>query len=314
MSDSSELQLPGAAVPSHTAVVTLGTFDGVHLGHQAVIAKTIATAQEESRTSVVLTFEPHPLRVARPEAAPQLLTTIAEKTRLLEQLGADRVDVIPFTPYLARFTPRRFVEDVLVAHYGLAHLVVGHDHGFGKDRSGDVATLRAIGAEIGFEVTPVPALEIGDLPVSSSRIRTALVEGDVRTAAELLGRFYSLEGPVVQGEKRGRVLGFPTANVAVYPDKLLPKEGIYAVFVDIEPGSPLRHGVMHLGPRPTFFGFSPSAEVYLLDFDGDLYDRDIRVHFLQHIRDIARFESVEALQEEIRSDIDAARRIFDAAP
>lgn len=310
MSESSELHLPGAPAARHSAVITLGTFDGVHVGHRAVIETTIAVARRESRTSTVLTFDPHPLRVVRPEAAPQLLTTTAEKVRHLRDSGADRVEVIPFTAYLARFSPRRFVEDVLLAHFGLAHLVVGHDHGFGKDRSGDVETLRAIGAELGFSVTSVPPLHVGQAPVSSTRIRNLLMDGDVAGAAELLGRPYSLEGPVVRGEQRGRVLGFPTANVAIDADKLLPREGIYVTRVDLEGESQSRPAVMHLGPRPTFFGFSPSAEVYLLDFEGDLYDRDLRVHFLHRIRGIARFDSAEALQEAIRSDVAFAREWF----
>jgi len=310
MSDSSELHLPGPPAPPGSAVITLGTFDGVHLGHRAVIDKTIAIAERESRLSAVLTFDPHPLRVVRPDAAPRLLTTTAEKMDLLRRTGAARVDVIPFTAYLARFSPRRFVEDVLLAHYGLAHLVVGHDHGFGKDRSGDIETLRAIGAELGFSVTSVPALQLGDAPVSSTRIRNLLLAGDVAPAADLLGRPYSLEGPVVRGEQRGRVLGFPTANVAVDADKLLPREGIYVVQAVIDGETAPRPGVMHLGPRPTFFGFSPSAEVFLLDYEGDLYDRHLRVHFLHRIRDIARFESAEALQDAIRSDIEIARAWF----
>jgi len=310
MSESSELQLPGPPAPPGSAVITLGTFDGVHLGHRAVIDKTIAIAERESRLSAVLTFDPHPLRVVRPDAAPRLLTTTAEKMDLLRRTGAARVDVIPFTAYLARFSPRRFVEDVLLAHYGLAHLVVGHDHGFGKDRSGDIETLRAIGAELGFAVTSVPALQIGDAPVSSTRIRNLLLAGDVAPAADLLGRPYSLEGPVVRGEQRGRVLGFPTANVAVDADKLLPREGIYVVQALIDAEAAPRRGVMHLGPRPTFFGFSPSAEVFLLDFEGDLYDRHLQVHFLHRIRDIARFDSAEALQDAIRSDIEIARAWF----
>ena len=309
MSESSELHLPGPPALPRSAVVTLGTFDGVHRGHLAVIEQAISAAKHEARTTTVLTFDPHPLRVARPEAAPQLLTTTPEKVALLRATGADRVDVIPFTAYLARFTPRRFVEDVLIAHYGLAHLVVGHDHGFGKDRSGDVETLRRIGSELGFSVTSVPALHVDDAPVSSTRIRNLLTNGEVGAAADLLGRPYALEGPVVRGEQRGRVLGFPTANVAVDADKLLPLEGIYVVRVDVGESTQLQ-GVMHLGPRPTFFGFSPSAEVFLLDFEGNLYDRDLRVHFLHRIRGIARFDSAEALQEAIRSDIEIARDFF----
>lgn len=310
MSESTELHLPGAPAPPHSAVVTLGTFDGVHLGHRAVIDQAIAVGATESRVSTVLTFDPHPLRVVRPDAAPQLLTTTAEKMAVLRQTGADRVDVIPFTAYLARFSPRRFVEDVLMAHFGLAHLVVGHDHGFGKDRSGDVGTLRRIGNELGFPVTSVPPLVVGNAPVSSTRIRNLLLEGEVAAAADLLGRPYSMEGPVVRGEQRGRVLGFPTANVAVDTDKLLPQEGIYVVQVDLEGHAAPRQGVMHLGPRPTFFGFSASAEVYLLDFEENLYDRDLRVHFLHRIRGIARFDSAEALQDAIRSDIEIARGWF----
>jgi riboflavin kinase / FMN adenylyltransferase len=212
------------------AVVTVGTFDGVHRGHLAVLAELRRQAAGTGRRSVLVTFHPHPLRIVRPDAAPSLLTTPDEKKEILAETGIDYAVFLAFTPALSRFSPRRFVEEVLVRRLGLAHLVIGYDHGFGRGRSGDVNTLREIGAEIGFRVDVVDAVPLDGEPVSSSRIRKALIAGDVRAAAAALGRPYSLRGTVVRGDGRGRQLGFPTANLRVNdPDKLLPFEGVYAV-------------------------------------------------------------------------------------
>lgn len=292
------VSLPGAKRPPRSRVITVGTFDGVHLGHQAVLAQLKGVAHEQGKRSLVVTFEPHPLYVVRPEQAPRLLCTAQEKLRLLEAAAIDEIAVVPFTHALAEYAPRDFVAHVLIAHFGLEHLVIGYDHGFGKGRSGDVATLQQIGRELGFEVTVVPHTDLGDSPISSSRIRRLLEAGHVREAGAALGRPYSLTGTVIRGDGRGRELGFPTANIQVFDaHKLLPGEGIYAVRVGQE------RGVLHLGPRPTFPGAAPTVEVYLFDFDGDLYGQALTVQFVDRIRGIERFDRVNALIEAMREDV-----------
>jgi len=291
------------------AVVTVGTFDGVHRGHQQVLHALHRVAVERGERSVLVTFDPHPLRIVRPEAAPPLLTTPAEKLEILAQFDVGRVALLRFTRELAAYTPREFVERILIARLGMRHLVIGYDHGFGRGRSGDVDTLREIGREIGFGVDVVEAVSDGVDAISSSLIRSRLADGDVATAAAALGRPYSLTGTVVRGEGQGRKLGFPTANIDVaHPDKLVPHEGIYAVravlrdrFID---------GVLHLGPRPTFAGLPPSIELHLFDFADDIYGRRVRVEFVERIRDIAHFPSVGELVRAMEADCAQARSLL----
>jgi riboflavin kinase/FMN adenylyltransferase len=292
--------------PAKGAVVTVGTFDGVHRGHIEVLKRLDAAAAERDALSVLVTFDPHPLRIVRPEAAPPLLTTPAEKIEILAQTPLDRVVFLHFTPILAAYEPREFVEHILIARLDMRHLVIGYDHGFGRGRSGDVDTLRKIAASVGFGMEVVEAVESDGEHISSSRIRRLLQQGDVRAAALALGRHYSLTGTVVRGEGQGRKLGFPTANLGLdHAEKLVPHEGIYAVraalrdrFVD---------GVLHLGPRPTFAGLPPSIELHLFDFDGDIYGERVAIRFIDRIRDIARFESVEALVHAMEADCQRAR-------
>ena len=298
--------LPGKKRPARSRVITVGTFDGLHRGHQAVLDALCSVAREHGKPSLVVTFEPHPLYVIRPEQAPKLLCTSREKLELLHASGVDEVVVVPFTPQLAEYSPHDFVELVLRDHFGLEHLVIGYDHGFGKGRSGDAATLQHIGRELGFEVTVVPHTDLRDAPISSSRIRRLLSEGNVREAAAALGRNYSIVGTVVRGDGRGKALGFPTANIQVTdPHKLLPAEGIYAVRVD-----PDLTGVLHLGPRPTFEGAQATVEVFLFDFDGDLYGQELTVHFIDRIRGVERFESVEQLVKVMHGDVARGRELL----
>ncbi|MGH7470003.1 MAG: riboflavin biosynthesis protein RibF, partial [Longimicrobiales bacterium] len=210
---SEELALPAPPLPPRSAVVTVGIFDGVHRGHQALLERLKSRARELNLKSVVVTFEPHPLRVLRPEAAPPQLCTAAEKLELLQQAGVNHVTVLPFTHRLADLSPRAFVEQVLLAHFGLDHLVIGYDHGFGKDRSGDAATLQSLGQELDYGVTVVPHTDLHAQPISSTRIRALVTDGQVVEAAQALGRPYSFQGRVVRGDGRGRELGFPTANL-----------------------------------------------------------------------------------------------------
>jgi riboflavin kinase/FMN adenylyltransferase len=298
-------------LPSHPggSVITVGTFDGVHRGHWAVLREVRRLAEESGARPVVVTFETHPLRVIRPGVAPRLLTTAEEKKELLAESGVGYAVFLAFTAELAAYSPRRFVEEILMGRLGLRHLVIGHDHGLGRGRTGDAATLQALGEALGFEVEVVPAVQLDGEPLSSTRIRNALEAGDVEFATRALGRPYSISGVVVRGEAQGRALGFPTANVQVPdPDKLLPREGIYAVRASF--GGEEREGVLHLGPRPTFEGFAPSIEVHLFDFEGELYGERMRVDFCRRLREIRRFESMSELAEAIREDCEAARRYF----
>jgi riboflavin kinase/FMN adenylyltransferase len=292
------------------AVVTVGTFDGVHLGHWKVLQEMAGRAAATGRRSVLVTFDPHPLRIIRPEHAPPLLTAPVEKKEILAESGLDYAVFLSFTEALSKYEPRRFVEEVLVGRLGVHELVIGYDHGFGRGRSGDSDTLVAIGAELGFAVEVVPPVSVGGAAVSSSRIRSAIAARDMREANVCLGRPYSIRGIVVRGEGRGRGLGFPTANLRVGDrDKLIPPEGIYAVRAVLRSGS--YGGALHLGPRPTFKGSPPTIELHVLDFDGDLYGEEVRVDFIQHLREILPFTTVAALVEQMKADVEAARAAVD---
>jgi riboflavin kinase / FMN adenylyltransferase len=291
------------------AAVTVGTFDGVHQGHIEVLRILARAAAARDALSVLVTFDPHPLRVVRPDVAPQLLTTPAEKIEILAQAPIDRVAFLHFTPALAAYEPREFVQEFLIRRLGMQHLVIGYDHGFGKGRSGDAEALKRIADELGFSVEVVAPVRSGNERISSSGIRRMLAEGDARAAARALGRPYSLTGTVIRGEGQGRKLGFPTANLGLdHPDKLLPLEGIYAVRAALR--DRLVDGVLHLGPRPTFPGLAPTVELHLFDFDADMYGMRVRVDFIERIRAIARFESVDALIVAMRDDCVRARRVL----
>ncbi len=254
--------LPPGIPRDRGTVVTVGTFDGVHRGHWAVLQEIRRRAGATGRRSVLVTFHPHPLRIVRPEHAPPLLTTPVEKKEILAESGLDYAVFLSFTPVLSRYEPRRFVEEILVGRIGVSELVIGYDHGFGRGRSGDADTLRTIGQEMGFDVDVVPPVLApgpdGDEAISSSRIRHAVEAGDMAAAARGLGRPYSLRGLVVRGDGRGRGLGFPTANLHVASsDKLVPPPGIYAVRGVLRRGT--FDGALHLGPRPTFRGSPPPS-------------------------------------------------------
>ncbi|HEX8832075.1 MAG TPA: bifunctional riboflavin kinase/FAD synthetase [Longimicrobium sp.] len=295
------------------AVVTVGTFDGVHRGHWEVLREIGDRARRIGGRSILVTFHPHPLRIVRPEAAPPLLTTPAEKREILAESGLEYVVFVPFTRVLQQYRARRFVEEILLGRMHMDELVIGYDHGFGKGREGTVEMLRHIGGQLGFGVDVVEAFQVDGENVSSSRIRGLIGEGDVAAAAPLLGRCYSLEGVVVQGERKGRELGFPTANIEVGDaDKMLPKEGVYAVYGWV--GGERLPGLLHLGPRPTFAGFAPTVELWLMDWSGDLYGQRVRVEFVQRIRDIVPFPSVDALIDAMHEDARRGREMLGVAP
>ena len=289
-------------------VLTVGTFDGVHRGHQDVLARLAARARERGLRSLLVTFEPHPLEIVNPDAAPPLLTPGREKIAALAESGVDYVAVVPFTRALASYEASQFVDLVLRDRLRMRELFIGHDHGFGRGRAGDVRVLQALGAERGFDVDVVEPVSAPDgHPVSSTGIRRAVAGGDLQRAALGLGRPYTATGRVVHGEKRGRLLGFPTLNVGLpSPRKLLPPEGVYAVRVFTPTGA--YGGMLNLGPRPTFGDATRSVEAHLFDVEGDWYGQTVQVEFVARLRDTRRFDGVEALTAQLMRDAQHARR------
>ena len=283
------------------SVVTIGTFDGVHIGHRAVLAEITRRAARSGRASAVVTFEPHPLEVVNPAAAPPLLSPGDERLEALAETSVDHVLVLRFTPALAALTPDEFVHRVLLQQLGMRELVIGHDHGFGRNRSGDVGTLRQLGAQLGFEVDVVDAVGAGDKQVSSSRIRRAVAGGDLDTAARMLGRRYAVSGTVSHGAGRGGSLGVPTANLAGLPArKLLPPDGVYAVVVETRRGA--FGGMLNQGGRPTFAEQGRTLEAHLFGFNGSLYGERVRVSWVVRLRDTRAFASREDLISQLARD------------
>ena len=283
------------------SVVTVGTFDGVHRGHVAVLREIVERARVAGRKSVLVTFEPHPLEVVNPKAAPLLLTSGAERREALAQTGLDYVVFLRFDKALAQYSPERFVREVLIGRCGMKELVIGHDHGFGRGRSGDVETLRRLGATDGFQVDVVGLVESGGHAVSSTAIRRAVAGGDLRTAAGLLGRPYTVSGRVVRGEGRGRTIGVPTLNLGEIPErKLLPPDGVYAARVEWAGGR--AGGMLNQGPRPTVGDGRRSLEVHLFGVDEDLYGEWVKVEWVARIRDQQKFPSLAALQAQLQQD------------
>lgn len=298
-----------SALPPHLrgTVLTVGTFDGVHRGHLDVLGRLVARARRVGRPSLLVTFEPHPLEVLNPDAAPRLLTTRDEKLAVLAATGLDYVVILPFTVGFAALSAEQFVDQVLLGRFGMAELLIGHDHGFGRGREGDIETLRTLGAERAFRVEVVAPVESssGDA-VSSTRIRKALLAGMLAEAVADLGRAYSLSGRVIAGDARGRLLGFPTINVLPgSPRKLLPPDGVYAVDVSTPRGR--FGGMMNLGGRPTFGDDRPAIEAHLFDAAGDFYDRQVDVAFVARLRDTRRFDGAAALMAQLADDERAAR-------
>jgi len=291
-------------------VLTVGTFDGVHRGHRAVLAELGRRARERGLKSVLVTFDRHPLTVVRPEEAPPLLTTTDEKLEILAQTAVDYVALLAFTRPLSLYRPEEFVRSVLLDRFRVRELVIGHDHGFGRSRSGGVETLRRLGRRHDFGVDVVSEVTSDDSSVSSTKIRHAVADGRLGRAARLLGRPYSLRSSIVRGEGRGRELGFPTANLEKpAPGKLLPPAGVYAVRASLR--SEIREGLLHLGPRPTFPGSSPSIELHLLDFTREIYGETIRVEFLTRLREVREFPSVDELVAQMHRDRSEALAFFE---
>ena len=296
---------------SMRSVVTIGAYDGVHRGHQAVIEQVKTTAERLGCRSVVITFDKHPASVVRPESAPKLLTDIDQKLELLQQTGIDATLVVKFNKERSSEDPAAFVQRVLVDALHAQVIVVGEDFHFGFRRSGNVAMLRELGKQFDFEVVPVKLIQRPDEveePVSSTSIRRALAGGQVEVATNLLGRPFEARGVVVSGDKRGRTLGFPTANVEVPSAMCLPADGVYAGHFTREDGA-VHACAINLGRRPTFFEHADHSllEAHLLDFDGDLYGEHVRVTFEHFLRSERKFEGLEAIKTQLQLDVAAAR-------
>ncbi len=297
------------------AVVTLGTFDGVHRGHQAVLAEVTRRARAGQLESVVVTFDPHPLAVVNPAGAPKLLTLPDEKEDLVRAAGIAEFVVMPFTPAVAQLDAEAFVQR-LCEQYALRELVMGFDHGFGRGRGGDVELVQRLARNRNFGVAVVDPVREDGQPISSTMIRTALAHGDLDSAARWLGRRYGIRGRVVRGAGRGRTIGIPTINLeSPDPRKLLPPDGVYAVEVRILKSesripisdSQILGGMMNQGPRPTFGEHARTLEIHLFDFDGELYGETVNVEWVRRLRDVQAFASREALVAQLERDRQAAR-------
>jgi riboflavin kinase/FMN adenylyltransferase len=292
-----------------SGAVAVGVFDGLHLGHRAILERALARAREARGPCVVVSFDPHPDVVLAKTFQPVApLTPIPEKRARLAALGISRTIVLPFTRELAKLEPETFVAEHLVRPLAPRWLVVGENFALGRGRAGDVPRLRTIGATQGFEVDAAPLCMIGGEAVTSTRIRANLAAGRVDEAARLLGRRYNLVGRVVRGDGIGRTLGFPTANLRLHEEKLIPAHGIYAAWARIGDDTTWRRAAMSIGVRPTFGGQTATLEVFVLDWTGDLYDAELEVEFESWVREERRFDGADALRAAIAADVEEVRR------
>jgi riboflavin kinase/FMN adenylyltransferase len=291
-------------------VVTIGVFDGVHRGHQAIIGEAVERARAAGVPSVVLTFDPHPSEVVRPGSHPSVLTSPRYKAELVERLGADVLCVLEFTPEFSRLTPAEFAHLVLVEHLHAVSVVVGENFRFGHKAAGDVAELARIGERFGFAATGVPLVRDDGTTISSTYVRSCVDAGDVAAAARALGREHRVEGVVVRGDARGRTLGYPTANLRTAPHTAVPADGVYAAWL-VRGGERLPAAVS-VGTNPTFEGRERRVEAYVLDFDGDLYGETLALDFVASLRaaDTMTFDSVDALVAQIGRDVTNARELL----
>lgn len=303
------LQLPRLPEGS---VVTVGAFDGLHLGHHEILAEVVQRAAVNGRRAVMVTFEPHPAEVLRPDLAPGRLTLPGERAEILAQVGLDYLVVLRFDAQFAARTAEAFIREVVVGQCGCRDLVVGQDHGFGRGREGGVDLLHRLGRDLDFTVDVIPPVEVDGQRVSSTRVRTLVAAGRLAEAARCLGRPYTVSGVVERGAGRGKDLGFPTANLAVPARKQLPPDGVYAVRVEWAGG--VASGMLNQGHRPTFGEGQRLLEVHLFGFDRSLYGRTVRITWVTRLRDVQRFGSVEALQAQLELDRVAAVAALAQAP
>ena len=284
-----------------STAITIGTFDGVHIGHRKILERLINDAKKVGLKSTVLTFFPHPRMVLQKDTDIKLLNTLEEKIDILKDLGLDYLIIHPFTHDFSRLSATEFVRDILVNSLNTKKIIIGYDHRFGRNRNASINDLIGFGNTLDFEVEEIPAQEIDDVSVSSTKIRNALAEGDITTANSYLGYPYMLSGKVKTGKGLGKKFGFPTANIHISESyKLIPKKGVYVVKAKL--GSEELFGMMNIGNNPTVSGKEKSIEVNLFDFDGDLYNKEITVKLLHRLRDEHKFDSVEHLQEQLQRD------------
>jgi riboflavin kinase / FMN adenylyltransferase len=295
------------------AWLTIGMFDGVHRGHQAVMQSLVRGAHAAGCTAVAVTFNPHPAEILRDIHAPYYLTTLEEREKLIRNLGVDEVLSIAFTHEFALKTAREYMAE-LQANRPFQRILVGQDFHFGAKREGDITLLKQLGEEMGFEIEIVPAFTIDGKVVSSSNIRQLVLEHQMTAAARLLGRWYSVSGEIVHGDGRGRHIGIPTANVAAWSKRLLPAHGVYAARAELEKKN--LNAVLNIGSRPTFYfpPAEPTVEVHILDFQDEIYGKILKVNFIEFIRSEKRFQSAVELTEQIRHDIQKTREVLAHAP
>ncbi|WP_406844725.1 bifunctional riboflavin kinase/FAD synthetase [Flavobacterium soyae] len=286
-------------------ILTLGTFDGVHIGHKKILERITQNTENGKYESLVLTFFPHPRMVLQEKSEIKLLNTIAEKTKLLEATGIENLVIHPFNESFSRLTAEEFVHSILVNQFHIQKIIIGHDHRFGRNRTANIDNLIAFGAEYGFEVEQISAEEIQDVSVSSTKIRKALNEGNMELANEYLGYDYFLSGEIVKGKQLGRTIGFPTANIQIDEEyKLIPKNGVYVVKTLID--NLEIFGMMNIGFNPTVNGQKQTIEVNLFDFDADIYGKKIEVSLLRYLREEQKFGSVDLLKAQLNQDKQAA--------
>lgn len=294
------------------SVITVGTFDGVHAGHRALIDTVVNKARERNARSIIVTFDPHPREIINPgDAGIKLLTTLPERCEILQELGIDRMVVIPFDRDFSLLSSEEFIRDVIYKKIGLSEFVIGYDHHFGHNREGSIDTVQKLGKKLGFDSYVVSKKEVSKKTVSSTAIRKALSEeGDIKLAIDFLQRPYRLNGMVVHGDKRGKEIGFPTANIIPEDErKIIPKRGVYAVNVRIE--NSWFKGMMNIGIRPTFDGKDQTLEVHIFDFNKDIYGKKVQVRFIDRIRDEKSFSGIEELKSQLKEDKKQALKLLE---
>lgn len=295
------------------AVVTIGTFDGVHFGHQKILKRLCELAKATGGESVILTFFPHPRLIIDPENQQlKMINTVEEKAKILANIGVDHLIITPFTRDFSNLTPADYIKQILIDTIGVKNIIVGYDHRFGKDRQGGMSDLQEFAGIYGFEIEEIPEQDINDVAVSSTKVRTALLEGDVALAASFLGYNFSIHGRVIKGDKIGRTIGFPTANIFVEETyKLIPSDGIYAVTVELN--AIVYKGMAYIGQRPTINGMTRNIEVNIFDFSQEIYGQLITMNFLKFLRHDVKFTGLEALKDQLHDDKLATLKFFDEA-
>ena len=282
-------------------VITIGTFDGVHLGHQSILKKLAEAKENGIYETLLLTFFPHPRMVLQQDTSIKLLNTIEEKAELLDKFGIDNLIIHPFDAAFSNLSAEEFVKEILVDKLNIHKIIIGHDHRFGKNRTADINDLISFGKKYGFEVEQISAQEIDEIAISSTKIRKALLEGDIQLANQYLGYSYFISGKVIDGKKIGRTIGFPTANIEVKENyKLLPKNGVYIVSSQIN--NMMYYGMMNIGHNPTLGENEQSIEVHFFELNEDIYNKNLEISFLEHIRDEKKFNSITELQSQLEKD------------